>query len=64
MFMRPINHVITGPETRLGLKRVISKLDSFPYTCGIIYFTGICYRRHIFYIVLCIMVMLYTWMLI
>ena len=45
-----INHVITGPETRLGWNRVISKLDSFPYTCGIIHNTGICYKRNICYL--------------
>ena len=54
MFMRAINPVITGPETRLGLKNsVISILDSFLYTCGIIYYVGICYTRNICYIALC-----------
>ena len=39
MFMRAINHVITDPETRLRVEnRAMSKLNSFPYTCGIIIF--------------------------
>ena len=55
MFMRAINPVITGPETRLGVEnRVISKIDCFLYTCGIIYYTGIYYKRNICYIELCV----------
>ena len=53
--MGEINHVITGPETRLEFEnRVISKIDCFLYTCGIIYYTGLYYKRNICYIELCV----------
>ena len=62
MFMRVINHVIAGREKKTRVEdRVISKFDSFLYTSGIIYYTGICYERNTYMLhcVVCLISVVY-----